>query len=98
MLNAPPSTPLQGIVRTQCRRQLRLGQFRREIFAWIDETVRLELVLLVVERPVAAAERDQLGVAAALDDLPAFQHEDLIGAADRREAMRDDEGRAPMAQ
>ena len=52
-----------------------------------------KLVLLVVERAVAAAEREQLGVRAALDDLAVLEHEDLIGAADRRQPVRDDERR-----
>ena len=56
------------------------------------------LVLLVVERAVAAAEREELLVRAALDDLAVLEDEDLIGAADRRQAVRDDERRAALAQ
>jgi hypothetical protein len=37
-------------------------------------------------------------VGAALDDLAAFEHQDLIGAADRGESVRDDEGGAAVAQ
>ena len=35
---------------------------------------------------------------AALDDLAAFQHQNLIGAANRRQPVGDDEGRPPGAQ
>ena len=59
---------------------------------------RSKLVLLVVELPVASAEREQLVVRAALDDLAVLEHEDLVGAADRRQPVRDDERRAAVAQ
>ena len=48
----------------------------------------------------AAAARHQLGVAPGLDDAALVQHEDPVGAADRREAVRDQEderGRVPHA-
>ena len=64
----------------------------------IDEAVALEVVLLVVELPVAAAAREQLVVRAALDDLAAFEHQNLIGAANRRQPVRDDERRPAVAQ
>ena len=48
-------------------RFFRLGS---EILTGIDEAIRLELVLLVVQLSVASVEREQLGVRAALDDLP----------------------------
>ena len=34
----------------------------------------------------------------ALDDLAVLEHEDLVGAADRRQPVRDDERRAALAQ
>src|SRR4051794_9640422 len=43
------------------------------------------------ERGVAAAECQQLLVGAALDDLAAFEHDDLVGVADRREPVGDDQ-------
>src|SRR5690349_14013446 len=73
---------LQRRVRSERHRNFWLLGLRGEVLAGIDEAIRLELVLLVVERLVAAAEGDQLGVRAALDDLAAFEDEDLIGAAD----------------
>src|SRR5215510_8681120 len=88
----------QGVVGTQRRGNFRFGQLRREVLAVVDEAIGLELVLLVVQRAVAAAERDELRVRAALDDLALLEHEDLIRAADRREAVRDDERRAPAPQ
>src|SRR5262245_12535706 len=41
------------------------------------------------QRGVAAAGAQQILVAAALDDAPAVEHDDLLGVADRRESMRD---------
>src|SRR5215207_5643213 len=49
----------QRVVRTERRRDLRIRGNGREVLAGVDEAVRLEFVLLVVERPVAARERDQ---------------------------------------
>src|SRR5215831_20631170 len=43
---------------------------------------------------VQAAARDQLGVAADLDDLARLEDDDAVGALHRREAMRDDDRRA----
>src|SRR5687768_972811 len=80
------------------RAQARGYVFGRPVFAGVDEAVRLELVLLVVQLPVAAVARQQLLVGAALDDFAAFHHQDLIGAADRRQAVRDHERRAAAAQ
>jgi hypothetical protein len=52
--------------------------------------------------PVAeqAAERHQLAVAARLDQLPALQHEDLVGVADVGEPVGDvdaDERLVPLS-
>src|SRR5271156_758296 len=43
---------------------------------------------------IAAVLGGQRIMAAALDDAPLVQHQDLIGHAHRREAMRDDDGDA----
>src|SRR6185436_2121026 len=71
---------------------------RREIFAGIDEPILLEPVLLVVELTVAPVVVEQFLVGAVLDDLAVLEHENLIGAADRGEAMRDDERRPAPSQ
>ena len=60
--------------------------------------IALELVLLVVELLVPSVSREQLLVCPPFDDLAAFKDQDLIRAADRREPVGDDEGRAPTAQ
>src|SRR5262245_19762455 len=71
---------------------------RRELLARVDEELALEVVLAVVQLLVAAAAREELGVGAALDDAAALEHQDLVGRADGREAVRDHEGRAAAAQ
>jgi hypothetical protein len=43
----------------------------------------------VVQLRVPAVTGEQLGVRAALDDPARFQHQDLIGRADRGEPVRD---------
>ena len=50
--------------------------------------------LAVDEAGIEAAARDQLVVRAGLDHAPALEHQDQIGIADGREAMRDDDRRA----
>src|SRR5690348_12290153 len=50
------------------------------------------------ERRVAPAAGEQLGVRAALDDAPPFEHDDLVGVTDRRQAVRDRDGRAALGQ
>ena len=52
------------------------------------------LLLRLPHARVLAAQGEELGVRAALDDPPAVEHEDLVGIDDGREAMRDDERRA----
>ena len=44
---------------------------------------------------VRAAARDQFVVRAALDDVPVFQHDDLVRPAHGRDAVRDHNRRAP---
>jgi hypothetical protein len=46
----------------------------------------------------ARAPREQLVVRALLDDAPRLHDEDDVGVADRREPVRDDEGRPVRAQ
>ena len=53
---------------------------------------------VAVQRGVEPAARDQLVVRALLDDLPVLEHDDQVGAADRREAVGDDERGAPGEQ
>src|SRR5260221_2834208 len=74
------------------------GQLGGEVLARVDEPVELEAVLLVVELAIAPVPGQQLLVGAALDDLAAFEHQDLVGAADGREPVRDHERRAPPPQ
>src|SRR5687768_7190278 len=50
--------------------------------------LRLQLEELGVE----AAARDQLGMAAHLDNPPLIEHDDQVGHARRREAVRDEYG------
>src|SRR5438045_2523493 len=54
--------------------------------------------LQLVEPSVSAAEREQLGVFAALDDAPALDDDDQVGAAHGREAVGDHNGRAPARE
>src|SRR6185436_14471142 len=89
---------LSDSVRDARRGNLGLLRLRRKVLARVDEAIGLELVLLVVQLAVAAVEREQLLVRAALDDLAGFEHENLVGAADGREAMGDDERGAPRPQ
>src|SRR5689334_6692109 len=51
-----------------------------------------------VEAGVHAALREELLVRALLHDLAAVEDDDAVGRADRREAVRDDEGRPPFEQ
>src|SRR6266545_4047208 len=80
------------------RRGDRLFRLRREILARIDEAILLELVLLVVQLAIPAVHREQLVVRPAFDDFAVLEDENLVGAADGREPVRDDERRASMAQ
>jgi hypothetical protein len=49
--------------------------------------------LHLIQGSVAPAPRDELGVAARLDDLAAFEHQDLVGHAYCREAVADQQCR-----
>src|SRR5262249_15479610 len=50
--------------------------------------------LELVELAVLAAAREQLLVGPALHDPSVREHDDLVGAPDRRQAVRDDDARA----
>ena len=50
--------------------------------------------LQIEHGPIAPGERHQLVVGAELDDPAVFEHADPIGMANRREAMRDQDGGA----
>src|SRR5262245_40957273 len=69
-----------------------------EILSRIDNRVLFRAILLLIQLPVPAADRQQLAMRAALDDLAVLQHQDLIRAFDRRQPVRDDERRAAAAQ
>src|SRR5208282_3849587 len=62
--------------------RLRVSLSRRE------KEIRFEAVLLRVEIVIAAAGGKERLVRAALDDASRFDDENLVGAADRRESMR----------
>ena len=55
-------------------------------------------VLRLVEAVVRALGGEQLRVRAVLDDLAVIDVEDLVRVLDRRQAVRDDEARAPLEQ
>lgn len=55
-------------------------------------------VLGLVEAVVRALGGEQLRVRAVLDDLAVIDVEDLVRVLDRRQAVRDDEARAPLEQ
>src|SRR4029077_199525 len=69
-----------------------------EVRAGVHEPVLLEAILLVIQLPVAAMLREELSVRPALDDLSPLEHQDLIGAADRREAVGDHERGAAVPE
>ena len=50
------------------------------------------------QRGVLAAQREQLLVGAALGDLALVEDDDLVGVADRRQAVGDDERRAALGE
>src|SRR5262249_23127623 len=71
---------------------------RGETLPGFGKRVFPRAILLLIQLPVPAADRQQLAMRAALDDLAILQHQDLIGAFDRRQPVRDDERRAAAAQ
>ncbi len=62
-----------------------------------DCELRLAAVERVSEAAERAVDREQLALAAALDDLAVLDDEDLVGAPHRREAVGDDDRRAALA-
>src|SRR5437899_4620636 len=50
------------------------------------------------EAPERAVLTEQLALRAALNDAAVLDDEDLVGAADRRQAVRDDDRRAAVEQ
>src|SRR5207249_9987715 len=60
-----------------------------KVFPGIDVRIPLCPVLLLVELAVPPGARDQLAMRAALHDLAVLEDEDLVGALDRRETVRD---------
>src|SRR5438093_6523073 len=72
--------------------------FTHRTLAGREKEVRLDTVLLRVQFVVAALGGVERPVSPALDDPPRFDHQNLIGAADGREAVRDHEGRAAPHQ
>src|SRR5688572_1900370 len=65
----PPDACLSNSRSHPRRRGRGLFRLGREVLAGVDEPVGLEPVLLVVELPVPAVERQQLRMRAALHDL-----------------------------
>src|SRR5579884_3346231 len=71
---------------------------REKILARIDEPIVLDAVLALVELAISSAVREQLAMRAALHDLTTLEHQDLIGALDRRKPVCDDERGSPATQ
>src|SRR6185503_17734402 len=63
-----------------------------------QKEIAFKLVLPRIEVVVPALRREQLMVAPALQDPSFFDHQDLIGTANRREAMRDYKSSAALHQ
>src|SRR5947199_6676063 len=61
--------------------------FTHRTLAGREKEVRLDTVLLRVQFVVAALGGVERPVSPALDDPPRFDHQNLIGAADGREAV-----------
>src|SRR4026209_1340911 len=92
-----PATARLTLRRRRLERD-RLGQLRRPVLAGVDEAVGLELVLFIVHLAVTSITSEQLVVLSPLDDLAVLHDQDLIGAADRRQAVRDHERGAAAAE
>src|ERR1700736_818484 len=75
-----------------------VGFFDLVAFAGGEEQVGFQAVLAGVEIVVAAVERVEGLVGAAFEDLALFDDQDLVGAADRREPVGDDEGGSALHQ
>src|SRR6185437_4160569 len=83
-----------GVVRIWFRES---GILRRVLpFTGCEKQIRLDAVLLRVQIKIAAGGSVERFVGAAFNDSAAFEHEDLIGAANRGKAMGDHK-RGPAA-
>src|SRR5574341_1990920 len=90
-----PATP------TECGFPARPSRARTRCGRWKDASSgggAFGRVLDAIELGVDAVARDELGVAAALDDAAPLEHDDAVGALDGREAVRDNDGGAPAHQ
>src|ERR1051325_1861331 len=83
--------------RQRCRGHARF-LLRRKILSRIDEPIPLEVILLVIQLLVASIGHQQLFVSSPLHNLPALEHQNLIGAANRREPVRNDKRRPSPPQ
>ena len=54
--------------------------------------------MFVVELLVAAVMLEKFLMRATLDDFTVFQYENLVGAADGRQSMRDDKSCKPLSK
>src|ERR1051326_1915707 len=97
-MRPPPPAPCASQRRAGPDRTGDDGGLRCEVLAGIDETIALEPVLFVVQLPIAAAFGNQLVVRPAFADLAGFEYQDLIGALDGRQAVRDHECRSAAPQ
>ena len=96
--NPSPSEAAPGREDGLRRPRLRLFQrgVRRVSRARLDWAVRVTPFLHLAghEARVGAPAPEELRVPPALDDAPAFQHEDPVGADDARQPVGEDQGRA----
>src|SRR6185437_1195519 len=67
-------------------------------FSGCEEKVRLQAVLAGIEIPVAAVRGVKFVMRTALDNSSFFDHENLIGASNGRQPMRNDESSAAAHQ
>ena len=83
-----------GAASSDLSRWLKQGKLRATRRVYTDGLCELALVEVVVEALLA----QELGMITLLDDPATVNHDDHVGVADRREAMGDDEGGAPVTQ
>ena len=69
-----------------------------KVFAGVYKKILLKSVLLIIKLFVPSVERDKLFMSAAFENLARFDHQDLIGAAYRRQTVGDHKGRPPLAK
>ena len=77
---------------------LRLDDRRRHLQRGVDRSVMRRVRLQADELGVVAIEREQLFVAALLDQLAAVEDEDAVGVAEGREPVGDGDGGAAAGQ